>query len=172
MKKYIAIVAGVLLGLTLSVRAEFAVPSDEQLAAAANDPAQMNALLQGASAEQAAQVVKTVIVHVLGLGLDTQLANSKISAVVRAGFSAMPAGTGPVMASSLGSLCGFSTVISVNPAVVSVVQNAVASSGGGNGAAMATAFGKSFVAAKQQADANANGTQTAPPLAIGYGGQK
>lgn len=172
MKKKVTIVVGLLLAAMVSVRAEFNAPSEQQLSAAANDPAQMNALLQGSSAEQAAQVVKAVIVQVMGMGLDAQAANSRISAVVCAGFSAMPNGLGHVMASSLGSLCGFSAVISASPSVVSVVQNAVATSGGGSGAAMATAFGKSFVEAKQRAAANANNPESAPPVAAGYPGQR
>ena len=166
MKKIFTGIIGAVMVSSLSAFAEFTPPTEEQLAAAANDPAMEAALLQGASAEQAAQVMKAIIVQVLASGLDSQAVNARVASIVSAGFAAMPAGSAPALASSLGSACGATLAISANPAVVSSIQSTIATAGGSGGADLAASFGESYTEAK--ADSTTAAKDAEPPKAKGY----
>ena len=170
MKKTLLGIVGVVMMTALSVSAAFAPPTDAQLTAAANDPAAIAALLVGASPEQAAQVIKAVVVQVSAMGLPAATQGTKISAVVAAAFSATPAGSASLFAASLGTACGASGAVSGNPAVVSSIQSAIATSGGSSGAALAQTFGTAYTEAKSAQKAGKD--DVAPPVAKGYAGQQ
>jgi hypothetical protein len=170
--KRMTIVAGLFLASAMSVMAAFVDPTPAQFEAASKDPALVAALLKDASPEQAAQVIKAIIVGILGQGLNGSTANAQITAVVNAGFAAMPAGTGVQLSAALGTACGSTAAISGNPTVVSAIQNAVATAGGASGAALAAQFGSAYSAAVEGASKNVNNKDSPPPIASGYPGQK
>jgi hypothetical protein len=172
MKKMTMLVSGVLLASVVSVLAAFTPPSAQQLSAAANDPALVSALMKDASAEQAAQVLKALIVKISGLGLESQAASARITAVVNGGFSAVPAGSVVLLASELGTLAGKTSSISGNPTLVSTIQNAIATAGGRSGAALASGFGSAYTAAREQSSSDTNNKYSAPPFGRPYPGQR
>jgi len=170
MKTTLLGMVGVMMISALSVSAAFTEPTDAQLTAAANDPAAIAALLVGASSEQAAQVIKAVVVQIAAMDLTASAQGTKISAVVAAAFSSVPAGSASLLAANLGTACGASVAVSGNPAVVSSIQSAIATSGGSAGAALAETFGTAYTKAK--AEQTAGKDDSAPPVATGYPGQK
>jgi len=173
MKKTLLGIVGVMMISGLSASAAFTPPTDEQLTAAANDPATLAALLVGASPEQEAQVVKAVIVQLEALGLPAATQGARVSAVVAAAFADTPAASMSLLAASLGTACGASVAISANPAVVSSVQSAVITAGGASGAVLARTFGEAYTEAKAANQAgNNDALSSAPPQAKGYAGQQ
>lgn len=169
MKKTLLGIVGVMMITAMSAFAAFTPPTAAQLTAAANNPASIAALLEGASPEQAAQVIKAVVVQILAMGLSATAQATSISSVITAAFSAAPAGSGHMLAASLGTACGASVAISGNPAVVSSIQGAIATAGGSGGAALAQTFGTAYSEAKA---ASQKANDSAPPVATGYAGQQ
>ena len=172
MKKTVSAIIGVFMISAVAGFASFTPPTTAQIAAAANNPAGVAALLQGASSEQAAQVIKSVIVQALALGLDTQAANTRVANIVTAGFSANPTGSAPLLAANLGTACGLTLAISGHSSVVSAIQNAIISANGTKGNALAAAFGSAFVEAEQGAANNGGNKGNVPPITTGYEGQR
>ena len=164
-------VMGCVLLAAITSKADFVQPTDQQLLSAAADPSQIGALLKDASTEQAAQVLKAVVVKVLGLGLDPQAVLVRVASVVTSGFNAMPVGSRPVLSSQFGSVCAVTTVINVNAAVVSTIQGSIVSVGGGAGSSLGEAFGKAYTETLKRGAANANNKESAPPVTTGYEGQ-
>ncbi|MEI8140774.1 MAG: hypothetical protein WCI03_13020 [bacterium] len=173
MKKTLLGIVGVMMITAMSAFAAFTPPTAAQLTAAANNPAAIAALLEGASPEQAAQVIKAVVVQIASMGLSAPAQAASIGSVIAAAFSAAPAGSAPMLAASLGTACGASLAVSGNPAVVSSIQGAIATAGGSGGAAMAQTFGTAYSEAKAASQASNNDVLgSAPPLATGYTGQQ
>lgn len=173
MNKTLLGIVGVMMITAMSaLSAEtFTPPTDAQLKAAAKDPAAIAALLEGASPEQAAQVVKAVVVEIASMGLSATAQAASIGNVITAAFAAIPAGSAPMLASSLGAACGASVAINSNPAVISSIQSTIATTGGSSGAAMAESFGTAYAEAKA-ASTPASDSTPPPPVATGYDGQK
>jgi hypothetical protein len=173
MNKTLSEIVGVMLITAMSALAAstFKAPTAGQLAAAAKNPAAIEALLVGASPEQAAQVIKAVVVQVMALGLSPTVQATSISSVIATSFAAAPAGSAPLLASSLGTACGATVAISANPAVVSSIQGTIATAGGSAGAVMAEAFATAYTAAKA-ASTPASDATPPPPVATGYNGQQ
>jgi len=168
MKKTLLGIVGMMM-TAISVFADFTPPTAEQLTAAANNPTAMAALLVGASSEQAAQVIKAVVVQISAMGLSASAQAASIGSVITVSFSAVPAGAAPMLAANLGTACGSSLAISANPVVVSSIQSSIATAGGSGGATMAQTFGTSYTEAKA---ASQGAKDSAPPVAKGYDGQQ
>jgi len=143
--------AVVMVGATyLSASAAFNAPTTAQLAQAAGNPAMLSQMLQGATAQEAAEAMRAVIVAALGLGLNADAQAARITQIVGAGFTAMttaPSGgtaavTPDAFAQSLGTALGSSPVLSQNGVVVATILSAVGAAGGGGttGAALETSF--------------------------------
>jgi hypothetical protein len=81
MKKVLGIllVTGLAVGVAI---AAFTVPTADQIKAAAKDPTQLNALIQGASAEQAAQVMIAVIQEIEKSDLPMDEKQAKVALLV------------------------------------------------------------------------------------------
>jgi hypothetical protein len=166
-------IVGVMMITAMSALAAFKPPIEKQLKEAASNPASMAALLEGASSEQAAQVIKAVVIEIASMGLDLATQDTRINRVIMAAFSAAPAGSAPMLASSLGTACGASLAVSRNAAVVSSIQTAIVKAGGSSGAVMAQTFATAYTKAKASSEAGHNDVlDNAPPLAKGYDGQK
>ncbi len=153
MKKLIMMVVAVVCATCLSASAAFTAPTAAQIAQAAANPAALATLLQGATAQQAADVVRVVVTAALGLGLSADALNTRIASIVSASFTAVstPAPGAPVItsatfAAALGTSLGSSPGLSQNGAVIAVVETAVASAGGGHaaGAALVTSFSQAL----------------------------
>ena len=80
MKKSMALILVILLGGLVSAQA-FTQPTAEQLKAAANDPTQMKSLLQGASKEEAAQVIIAVVGEVEKLQIPLPQKKQRVAAI-------------------------------------------------------------------------------------------
>lgn len=173
MNKTLSEIVGVMLITAMSALAAstFKAPTAGQLAAAAKNPAAIEALLVGASPEQAAQVIKAVVLQILALGQSATAQATSISSVISTAFTAAPAGSAPLLASSLGTACGVTVAISANPAVVSCIQTTIATGGGSAGAALAETFGTAYTEAKA-ASTPASDATPPPPVATGYNGQQ
>jgi hypothetical protein len=166
-------IVGVMMITAMSALAAstFKAPTAEQLAAAAKNPAAIEALLVGASPEQAAQVIKAVVVQIMALGLSPTAQAASINSVISTSFTAAQAGSAPLLAASLGTACGVTVAISANPAVVSSIQSAIATAGGSAGTAMAETFATAYTEAKA-ASTPASDALPPPPVATGYNGQQ
>lgn len=151
MKKLMAMAMAVVCVTCMSASAAFVAPTEAQIAAAAANPTALAALLQGASAQQAAEVLRVVITASMGLGLTPEAQSARVTAIVSAGFTAVatpatpgaaPAATPTAFAAALGTALGTSPTISQNGAVVATVQSAVTTAGGGGtaGQALAVSF--------------------------------
>lgn len=167
------LVAMLTLSLALAAHGEFVQPTETQVAAAAGNPsANLTILLKDANTEQAAQVIKVVIVKVLGLDLPPDVRTARIAAVIRSAFSSVVPQAYVALSSSLGNAIAGSTAIIAIPGVVSTVQAAVAAAGGGEGAALAQVFGTAYLDAQQKLGGTSQKTKNdPPPLAMRYEGQ-
>ncbi len=145
-----------------------------QLDQAAGNPSAIAALLESRTPEQAADVVRAVILRILVLH-DTDGAfdqggagRAAVNDLLRHALGAMPADQIEAFAAALGAACGRSMLVSSRPAVLSAVQGALATAGGVDaGATLADAFATAFlgvagpqgiVGARQQVQ-----TQAPPP---------
>ena len=83
MRRSIAFVLIVLLAGIVSAQA-FTQPTAEQLRKAANDPAQVGSLLQGASKEQAAAVILGIIGEVQKMEIPLEQKKQRVAAILAA----------------------------------------------------------------------------------------
>jgi len=186
MKRIVSIAAAVLV-TALTGSAEFTKPSDARLEQAAATPAQIAELLSDASSEQAAEVVKAVILKILANHRGDTAAfqpggtvESLIAGVIRHALSALPPDQWKTFASAMGTVCGNSPVINANRGVVSFIQGSLATAGGNVGVALAQSFAVGFTAAATPAGSvgvqGQNQNQAPPPLrppvATPYRGQR
>ena len=164
----------VCLSTTLSALAAFTAPTEAQINAAAGTPSQLTALLNGASLEEAASVVKSVMVRLAGLGLSDAALQSRATLVISTATGALPASGHLAFCAMLGNQMGNSLAIRSNPALVSATQGALTTHTGTLGAVAAKAFGDAFEIASSGSN-NAQNTKDAdkvqPPSAKLYPGQ-
>jgi hypothetical protein len=159
-------------------------PTAAQITAAAANPAQLAALLNGASVQQAAEVVRNVVVAVLQMGLAAPAQTTKINSIIGAAFQAVPqmapeapaagkivtlipgAGaavgsqpTNPDFATALGDNLGKSPMVFQNVAVVVALKAAVAANAGAGAAATAvtTAFNTALTTSVETSAREYNG---------------
>lgn len=186
MKRFKATAAIILIS-TITASAAFVSPSDTQLEQAATTPSKITELLKDASPEQAAQVVKAVIVKIeakyrrtKGAFVAGGAADTLIAAIVKHAFSSFSAVQAGSFAAALGTACGDSLAIGANAALVSAIQGALATAGGTGGNVPARAFANSFTAAAAPAGSvgvqgqnqNQAPPSIQPPVASPYPGQK
>ena len=148
MKKLLSIAVTVVCVTCMSASAAFQAPTAAQIAQAASNPTALAQLLDGATAQQAAEVVRAVIASSLGLGLSPEAQSARITQIVAAGFAAVltTAITPSAFAAALGKALGSSPVLSQNGVVIATVESAVAAAGGGGqaGAALAVFFAQAL----------------------------
>ena len=153
----------VCLTTTMTVLAEFTAPTEAQINDAAGNPAQLAALLKGASLEEASHVVKTVIAQIAGLGLSATALESRIQLAMNTAVAAEPAASLSSFAAMLGTEMGYDLAIRSQAAVISATQGALTASAGTAGAAVAKAFGDAFTASSGSGNTqNAKNTDTPP----------
>ena len=164
----------VCLTTTLTALAEFTGPTETQIEAAAGNPTQLAALLEGASLEQAAHVVKTVIARIAGLDLSSDALVSRITQAMSTTMTSVPTVSHVAFATMLGNEMGSTLAIQNNPAVVSATQGALTTSAGTAGTEVAKAFGDAFDQAKSGSSTSQNtkdSDKVQPPTSTKYPGQ-
>lgn len=153
----------------------FVKPSREQLKAAAEDPAQVVALLQDASIDQAAELAKDVVIQIVKLDLKPKERDQRISLLASYLFMAMPEDQWSALAIALAKFVAASPTASVSPDTVSAVQRAIIEIAGvdaGND------FGNAYTLAMQTVAGAPGGGKTVPPapppppVALPYEGQR
>ena len=105
----------------------FEKPTREQLQAAAENPAQVVALVRDANPDQAAEVGKDVIIQIIKLDLKPEARDSRISELIRYLFTAMPQDAWMPLAISLGRFIAASPAASMSPDIVSAATIPIAS---------------------------------------------
>lgn len=164
----------VCLSTALSALAGFTPPSEARIDAAAGNPTQLTALLRGASLEEAAHVLKTVMARIASLNLSAQEMESRINLAIRTTLTALPAGGRLAFCAMLGNEMGNSMGIRNNTALVSSAQGALTTFMGTEGTAAAEAFGKAFTTAASGSSNPQNtkdSNKAQPPSALLYKGQ-
>lgn len=153
----------------------FQKPSDEQLKAAAQDPALLAALLVDASIDQAAETTKDVIVQVVKLDLEPEECDLRAALLIRILFRTMPQDTWTAIAVALGKFVAASPKASMSPSLVSAIQQSIIQTTelkNGN------AFGNAYIIAMQTVAGAPGGGKNVPtqppppPVALPYEGQR
>lgn len=153
----------------------FQKPSDEQLEAAARDPALIGALLTDASIDQAAETAKDVIAEIVQLDLEPEERDQRVAMLVRFTFRAMPEGVWTDLAISLGKFVAASPKASMNAAIVSAIQKSIIET---TELKNGTAFGNAYIMAMQTVAGAPGGGKNVPPqpppppVALPYEGQR
>lgn len=158
MKALMAFVTVIACSTCMTAFAAFTPPSQDQVNQAAADPAKLSALLVDATPDQAAQVVKAVIVATLSLNLDSTVQSARISQLITSSVGSMAAQS-VAFATALGTTLASTRAISQNAVLITTIHAALTTAGGSTqaGTALSTAFQQSFTAALP------------PPLATDYG---
>lgn len=153
----------------------FQKPSDEQLKAAAQDPALLAALLVDASVDQAAETTKDVIVQIVKLDLEPEERDLRAALLVRVLFRAMPQDTWTAIAVALGAFVAASPKASMSPSLVSAIQQSIIQT---TGLKNGNAFGNAYILAMQTVGGAPGGGKNVPtqppppPVALPYEGQR
>jgi hypothetical protein len=105
-----------------AAEAAFTPPTQEQLQAAAKEPALVVALIVDANAEQAAEVGKDVVIEIVTLGLKPKERDARISQLVEFLFKAMPEDNSMELAVALGKAVAGSPTASMTAEIVSAIQ--------------------------------------------------
>lgn len=137
-----------LFGCTTSALADaegFSSPSQAQIAEAASNPALIADLLQGASPEQAALVVRAVIAAVIAQGDAIENPSEQIESIVFIATQSIPAESQPAFVAALASAVATTPVISRSPWALSAVQ-----AGANRGGAAEMNLGAVFAASYSQ----------------------
>lgn len=138
----------------------FVKPSRDQLKAAAEDPAQVVALLQDASIDQTAETGKDVIIQITKLDLKPKERDDRVSSLVGYLFLSIPNDQWTALAIALGKFVAASPTASMTPDMVSAVQRAIiAVSGVKDG----DAYGNAYNLAMQTIGGMPGGGKTVPP---------
>ena len=138
-----AIVGMLLITLTGTVVAQqertFSRPTDEQIEAAANNPELLAELLEGATPEQAAEVVVRVIVQINSLNISAEAKEARINNTVQAALAATPSTNQTAFAQALGRAVAADPVLSISPLVTNTVSTSLSTVGG-----LPTTLGETF----------------------------
>ncbi|HPR69186.1 MAG TPA: hypothetical protein PLJ99_07850 [Kiritimatiellia bacterium] len=153
----------------------FQKPSEEQLEAAAREPALVGDLLTDASVDQAAETAKDVIAEIVNLDLEPEDRDQRVAMLVRFTFRAMPEEVWTDLAISLGKFVAASPKASMNAAIVSAIQKSIIET---TELKNGTAFGNAYIMAMQTVAGAPGGGKNVPPqpppppVALPYEGQR
>jgi hypothetical protein len=137
----------------------FTPPTQDQLAAAAVDPALVVALVQDASMEEAARVGENVIIEIVKLDLEPEERDARIASLLKYLFQAKPDDP-QSLAIELGNAVAASPTISMNSAILSGIQQTIIAIAGVD---IGTAFGNAFNLAMLSIAGRAGGGKNVPP---------
>jgi hypothetical protein len=158
-----------------AAEAAFTPPTQEQLQAAAKEPALVVALIVDANAEQAAEVGKDVVIEIVKLGLKPKERDARISQLVEFLFKAMPEDNSMELAIALGKAVAGSPTASMTAEIVSAIQLGIILA---VNVEHANAFGNAYNLAMQTIAGAPGGGKTVPPqpppppVALPYEGQR
>jgi hypothetical protein len=153
----------------------FTPPTQDQLKAAAEDPARVTALIQDASVSQAAEVGKDIMVQIVKLNLKPDIRDARIASLVTNLFQAMPKDDWKALAIALAKTVAASPTASMSPAIVSAIQRAIITVAE---IEIGTAFGNAYNLAMQTVAGAPGGGKNVPPppppppVALPYEGQR
>jgi len=139
-KTFVLLVAAVSL-VAGNAFGAFVAPTPEQIAAAANDPSLLTALLKDATPAQAAQIVKDIVVKVSEAKLSKKEEKKRVATLVKLAFAAFPADKANELAAELGKQMALIPKDSPGHRVVSIVQQTIRRHAGTSSGA---SFGKAF----------------------------
>lgn len=151
--------AGLAMMAACSAYGAFTPPTQDQIQAAADDPAQVAALIRDASVDQAAGVGKDVIVAIVKLDLKPKDRDARIASLVEYLFQAFP-GASDSLAIALAKAVASSPAASMSPAVLSSIQRAIIAVAG---LETGTAFGNAYNLAMQTVAGAPGGGKNVPP---------
>ncbi len=154
-------VAVVLMAGAISAPAAFKPPTDEQVAAAAENPAQGAALVADATPEEAAAVLKAIYEKIVAMNLEPAAFTARIALVTGAVFKAMPSKV-LALAAALGKVLGESPALAEK--VARIVVAAAATASGVQGPAVTRAFVDALLLAFPAATADFIGSLRAAGL--------
>ena len=163
------IVMLVAVGVAVSAMAAFVPPTQQQINQAAANPASISALLTGANAEQAANVIKAVMASILSGSQPPAVKQAAVVQLVNTVFAGLPAQNARMgLARALGAACGGAPIISGNPAVVSAIQETLGTMGTPQmGSALAAGFGETFSDAVSAIPHEGDKASKNPPVTTG-----
>jgi hypothetical protein len=173
------VAAAILINTAAIIQAAFQMPSEIQAAAAAQNPILIRPLIQACSVNEAAQVIRDVLVQVVRMKEEPAKRDARIGAVIREAFRARPK-EALALAAALGKVMAASPEASRDPAVISAIQAGMIDSVGSDRAeavAVASSFGNSYTLSMQTIGAAPGSGKTAvatpppPPVATRYDGQ-
>ncbi|HPC18583.1 MAG TPA: hypothetical protein PL039_00125 [Kiritimatiellia bacterium] len=139
---------------------DFTKPALEQLQAAAENPAQLGALLRDASPDQAAETAKDVIIEIIQLDLKPEERDARAASLMDQLFLAMPTDTWPALAISFGRFVAASPAATMSPSLLSAIHQAIIRVGDVD---LGEAFGNAFNLAMQTVAGKPAGGKTVPP---------
>jgi len=150
-------------------------PTRDQVQEAAKDPSLIVAMLQDATAPQAAEVTKNIIIQIVDLDLKDEDRDARIVSLTSYLFLAWPQSQWLALATALGRFVAASPTASMNVATISATQRGiiqVANVKAGD------AFGNAYNLAMQTIAGAPGGGKTVPPqpppppVALPYEGQR
>jgi hypothetical protein len=152
----------------------FTPPTSDQVAAAAEDPSLVAALVQDASVQQAAEVAVAIIIQIVKLDLEPEARDARIALLLRYLFEALPDDPHS-LAIAMGKAVAASPTASMSPAILSALQQSIIAS---SGLEIGTAFGNAYNLAMQSLAGAPGGGKNVPPppppppVALPYEGQQ
>jgi len=147
MKKSITLLATMLIAVSIAIpaHAEFAMPDAAQIAAAAADASLIAAMLEGASPQQAAVVLRSVVLNILSQDLPDAAIRGQVAAAIRVALNAMLPEVRAAFAEALGTEAGATLAISREPSVLSALQAELASAGAAAGLNLGDLFSQAYL---------------------------
>ncbi len=167
-----------MLGMTcltaVAETSDFTMPTPDEIEAAAGDPSAIAALLDGASPEQAASIVRDVLVAVITQGQEAGLSVAAIAAnvqvVVETATAAIPIASQTAFAQALAATIAATPIIAATQEFRAAVQ-AGAQAGGASGTNLGRVFGDAYAATVTSLPGTPPGGTTSPE-GRGYPGQQ
>lgn len=143
-----------------AARGEFVQPTQAELEAAAGNPSLVTAMLTDATAPQAAEVCKDVIVEIVKLDLEPEDRDARIADLVKYVFLGFPEDSGEDLSIALGRVVAASPTASMSPALVSAIQQAIIAVAGLD---LGNSFGNAYNLAMQSVAGAPGGGKYVPP---------
>lgn len=138
----------------------FEKPTEEQLKAAAENPALVADLVKDASVDQAAEVGKDVIVEIVKLDLEPEERDARAASLVKYLLQALPKDWWTDWAISFAKFVAASPMASMSPSLLSSIQQAIIQTGDVD---LGQAFGNAYNLAMQTVAGAPAGGKIVPP---------
>ncbi len=170
--RWIGLIMGLLAWTAYGI---FIPPTRDQVKEAAQDPSLVVAMLQDATAPQAAEVAKDIIIQIVDLDLKDEDRDVRIASLTSYLFLAWPQGHWTDLAMALGRFVAASPTASMSAATVSATQRGIIQVAN---VQVGDAFGNAYNLSMQTIAGAPGGGKTVPPqpppppVALPYEGQR